>query len=33
MTIRVYNVLLFLDQDLRVMVGDASWGYVLSRTR
>ena len=27
------NVLLFLDQDLRVMVGDASWGYVLSRTR
>jgi hypothetical protein len=26
------NVLLLLDKDLKVMVGDASWSYVLNRT-
>lgn len=26
------NVLLILDPDLRVLVGDASWSYTLSRT-
>lgn len=27
------NVLLLLDRRLRPMVGDASWGYALNRTR
>ena len=27
------NVLLLLDQELRLMVGDASWSYTLSRTK
>jgi hypothetical protein len=26
------KVLLFLDTELRVLVGDASWSYVLNRT-
>ena len=26
------NVLLFLDRELKVLVGDASWSYVLNRT-
>jgi hypothetical protein len=26
------NILLLLDRDLRLMVGDASWSYTLSRT-
>jgi hypothetical protein len=26
------NVLLFLDRNLKVLVGDASWSYTLNRT-
>ena len=27
------NVLLLLDRDLKVVVGDASWSYALNRVR